>query len=276
MKLTWLAIPAVLALAACGAPQRVPDSGAGVGFGDYAEYELQRARREAQLRGAEPATAPVLPRAMTGAAPAPGAVSSSDLAAAGIGAAQTPGQTAAQPQQQVASAAPGGFSTPTRAPTAQAVAYGRDGFVEASPRNAAPQVFNNPGISDEQDFEAVASRESIQSDAERREQQQAAYQVVNPTAIPERSGDTGPNIVAYALQTTNAKGQQVYSRLGFSGQSRFQRNCAKYRSPDEAQRDFLARGGPGRDRLGIDPDGDGFACGWDPAPFRLAARGASN
>ena len=25
-----------------------------------------------------------------------------------------------------------------------------------------------------------------------------------------------------------------------------------------------------RDRMGLDPDGDGFACAWDPAPFRLA------
>ena len=49
-----------------------------------------------------------------------------------------------------------------------------------------------------------------------------------------------------------------------------QRNCADYRTPDEAQRDFLTRGGPERDSRGLDPDGDGFACGWDPAPFRAA------
>ena len=33
---------------------------------------------------------------------------------------------------------------------------------------------------------------------------------------------------------------------------------------------FLAAGGPERDRKGIDPDGDGFACGFNPAPFRAA------
>ncbi|NDH39999.1 MAG: hypothetical protein EBY45_06195 [Gammaproteobacteria bacterium] len=27
---------------------------------------------------------------------------------------------------------------------------------------------------------------------------------------------------------------------------------------------------PERDPMGLDPDGDGFACGWDPEPFRLA------
>jgi len=39
-------------LAACD-PQ-VPNSGEGVGFNDYAEFELERARREAQLRGTAP------------------------------------------------------------------------------------------------------------------------------------------------------------------------------------------------------------------------------
>ena len=32
---------------------------------------------------------------------------------------------------------------------------------------------------------------------------------------------------------------------------------------------FLEAGGPKRDRKGLDPDGDGFACAWDPRPFRL-------
>ena len=29
-------------------------------------------------------------------------------------------------------------------------------------------------------------------------------------------------------------------------------------------------GGPERDQFGIDPDGDGYACSWDPSPFRKA------
>ena len=45
--------------------------------------------------------------------------------------------------------------------------------------------------------------------------------------------------------------------------------CARYGSPDLAQQAFLAAGGPDRDRRGLDPDGDGFACAWDPRPFRL-------
>jgi hypothetical protein len=208
-----------LTLAAC-AP-RVPDSGA--------------AMREAQLTGTfgdQPASF---------GAPAGGAIASTELSAAGIGAAS--GQD-----------------------------LERRGGVQASPTNAMPTA-NGAAISDEQSFDAVAGRETIQSDAERRAQQAAAYQVIQPTALPQRAGDTGPNIVEYALNAPNKRGQEWYSRfvLGTMG-NRFERNCAAYRSPDEAQRDFLARGGPERDPKGIDPDGDGFACGWDPAPF-LAAVG---
>lgn len=148
----------------------------------------------------------------------------------------------------------------------------RGSGIEAAPGNVAPALRSHPGISDEQDFEAVSERESIESDAARRARQAAAYEVIAPEAVPTRTGAAGPNIVQYALQTTNAKGQKIYSRLNIAAQSRFQRNCARYTSPDEAQRDFLARGGPERDTLGLDPDGDGFACGWDPAPFRAVAR----
>ncbi|CAN0586593.1 unnamed protein product, partial [Ectocarpus sp. 12 AP-2014] len=42
---------------------------------------------------------------------------------------------------------------------------------------------------------------------------------------------------------------------------------------DQAQIAFLEAGGPEKDRNGMDPDGDGFACNWDPTPFRRAAQG---
>lgn len=193
---------------------------------------LAAARAEREAQLTGRATAP----SFGAPAPAANAISSSDLSAAGID-------------------------------------VERRGGVQASPTNAAPSVAGGAAISDEQSFEAVANRETIESDAARRAEQAAAYQVVQPTALPQRAGDTGPNIVEYALNAPNKRGQEWYSRfiLGTMG-GRFERNCASYRSPDEAQRDFLARGGPERDPRGIDPDGDGFACGWDPAPF-LAAVG---
>lgn len=65
----------------------------------------------------------------------------------------------------------------------------RRGGVQASPANAAPRLAS--GISDEQDFDAVSSRESIESDAARRASQAAQYQVVQPGALPTRTGATG-------------------------------------------------------------------------------------
>ena len=275
-RLVFLAV--IGGLSAC-APQRVPDSGEGVGFSDYAQYELDRARREAALSGVPATTGAFVGAAPVGVTPlgqtgvgqtgfgqtglgqtalpvTPGAIPTSDLAAAGIGA----------PLNATNLALPG-----SAVPTAPGQPdLNRTGGLQASPGNAAPVLLNNPGISDEQEFDAVAGRESIASDAERRAEQAAAYAVIQPTAIPERAGNSGPNIIEYAINAPNAKGQEYYSRFVWSGQGRFERNCASYISPDEAQRDFLSRGGPDRDPRGIDPDGDGFACGWDPAPFRLA------
>ena len=155
-------------------------------------------------------------------------------------------------------------------PENSAIDPNRVAGLDATPSNPAPLSANNPNISDEQSFDAVAGRETIESDAERRAAQAAAREQIEPPAVPTRPSDTGPNLVEYALNAPNVKGQEWYSRSLLSGQNRFQRNCAAYATPDDAQRDFMSRGGPERDRLGIDPDGDGFACGWDPAPFKVA------
>ena len=147
-----------------------------------------------------------------------------------------------------------------------------NGVVQASPSNPPPLLLDNPGISDENDFGAVGERRSIETDAQRLEQAKANYKVIEPTALPSRVS-TGPNIVAYALETKNPRGTKIYNRVGLTSQSRYEKNCAKYRSNDQAQTAFLTKGGPTIDRLGLDPDGDGFACGWDPSPFRKAAGG---
>jgi len=89
--------------------------------------------------------------------------------------------------------------------------------------------------------------------------------VVQPGPLPSRP--EGVNIALFANQTTNAVGQSIYprtvgARVGSVG------NCGRFRDADAAQRAFLSGGGPDADRYGIDPDGDGFACKWDPAPYR--------
>lgn len=294
--------PLALSLAACAPPDRFP-SDAGVGFGDYDAYA---ANREAQLTGQMTGQPPgsfaaaqlpqTSPYGLPPAAAAPGGIGSADLAAAGIGAGA--GGIAGGPPVPTAllgAPPPPGVTAPAATGGLVGVASGgpvgeinmmRSTGIEASPSNAAPVLVGavptaNPtvpatagtGISDEQDFAAVSSRESIESDAARRAQQASQYQVVQPTALPPAPADTGPNIVQYALSAPNAKGQEWYSRFAFAGEGRQRRNCGRYASPDEAQRDFLARGGPERDPRGLDPDGDGFACAWDPAPFRAAVSG---
>ena len=52
---------------------------------------------------------------------------------------------------------------------------------------------NNVSISDEQDFDAVADRESIESDAERIKKNREQYQVIEPGDLPKRT-NAGPNI----------------------------------------------------------------------------------
>ena len=223
-----LSLVALGALAACS-PQ-VPDSGAGVGFGSYAEYQAQQAQRASQLQGQS--------------LPPPATVSSVPLGSV----------PPLDPDEQLA------------ADTAAALNSGR-APLEASPSNPPPVAVNAAGISQENDFEEVSELRSIETDAAAIARNRAQYVVIQPTELPRRSGDGGPNIVEYALRTTNPKGVSLYRRSSLNFQNHA-RNCAEYPSADQAQIDFLARGGPQRDRRGLDPDGDGFACDWDPRPFR--------
>lgn len=233
---------ALLALVACApsTPEGSTNSGSGVGFGSYDEYQ---ARRDAQLAG--------------NGLPAPHVVTATPLGGAGSDADDLAAQTRA---------ALGGDAAASVGDTGRAV-------VQAGSNTPAPQVSNSPGISAENNFDAVSSSRSIQDDAARVAAQQQQYQVAAVEALPTRSSD-GPNIVAYAISTKHAPGTQVYKRGGLlNNQAKHERNCAAYSGPDLAQIDFLSKGGPERDRLALDPDGDGFACSWDPRPFRKAAGG---
>lgn len=142
--------------------------------------------------------------------------------------------------------------------------------LQASPANPVPG--GHAGISNENDFSAVSARRDIEDDAARIAAVRAQRQVITPTALAPRSA-SGPNIVEFALRTSHQPGQKLYGR-GYRRASRTAQACASYASPDQAQIAFLAAGGPERDREGLDPDGDGFACGWDPRPFR-AVRGGT-
>jgi hypothetical protein len=243
-----------LAVAGCETTP-IPDSGEGVGFQDYTTYQRSR---EATLAGSTgvvgTGVTPIAPTTGFSTAVVGAAIDEADGLATSQPVAQQPGA----PLQGVVI----GSTEPNRprgnAPAGIKVEAGETAAVRA-------------GISDENDFAAVAARETIQSDAERIAQNRAQYQVVQPGALPKRPGDTGPNIVEYALATTHAPGTQLHKRSSLRA-NRAAAICARYGSPDQAQEAFLAKGGPDRDRLGVDPDGDGFACGWDPRPFRTALR----
>jgi len=236
-------VVAFAALAACS--PGIPESGAGVGFDDYDAYQAQRAAREAELTGS--------------ALPSPNAVSSEAVSGTGTPAGDDAASVAAETSAALSE---------TQANSGQTV-------IHADPNNPAPQTVSTAtGISGENDFNAVGNQRSIEDDAQLMAQNRSQYKVIEPTALPTRSGTGGPNIVEYALASTNPRGSKVYRRSGLNSQAKSQRNCAKYASADQAQIDFLSKGGPNRDRLGLDPDGDGYACTWDPAPFRNAVPGS--
>lgn len=109
---------------------------------------------------------------------------------------------------------------------------------------------------EEQKIDAAIAQRKLDED-------RAKLVIVQPGRLPDRV--EGVNIARYARQTTNAVGEKIYRRSGVFGLSTA---CRKFSSDDEAQRAFLAGGGPSEDKYGLDPDGDGFACDWDPAPYR--------
>jgi hypothetical protein len=236
-----LAACALGVVAACQ-PAAPEDSRFGAGFDQT--FDAQRANRDAALAGGLPS--------------APG-VNAQPLPAAG-----SPEDTAAQTAAILAQT--GGFADVER----QAAAANNSGIapLEASPGNAEPGVVNaNTGISQENNFDAVSGQRSIESDAARIAANRAQYQVIQPQALPER-GESGPNIVAFALATNHPVGTKLYRRSGFNAANRYNRSCSVFRHQDQAQIAFLEAGGPERDRQGMDPDGDGYACTWDPSVYR--------
>ena len=238
---------AALGLAACQ-PEAPEDSRFGVGFDQT--FDAQRTNRDAALAG-------------TNAVPAAPTISAQPLPATGS-AADTAAQTTAILAQ-------------TRSSDAESLAAAANNSgvapIVASPSNPPPAVLDNAsGISQENNFDAVSGQRSIEGDAARLAANRAQYQVIQPQALPERT-DTGPNIVAYALSTSHPVGTKVYRRSGFNAKNRYARSCSQYRHQDHAQTAFLEAGGPQRDRSGMDPDGDGYACRWDPSVFRNVSGG---
>lgn len=239
---------ALVLVSAC-TPPAPADRVGGVGFGDYDEYQRRQAAAQAQRYApAQSVQGPAQNAAVPFPSSGTGAPTAAELAQAGVTGAAPLAQTQAQVPVQ------------TAAPQTSTVATVPDAALPVS----------NTGISDEQDFQAVSSRESIESDKERIAQNRAQYQQIQPGALPARTG-TGDaaRIIEYAVKAPNRLGEAIYPRSSIA-LANHDRACARYDNPEAAQEAFLKSGGPKRDPKNLDPDGDGFACRWDPTPFQKA------
>ncbi len=290
---------AALGLAACS--PAVPDSGLGVGFQDYDTYI---ANRQAVLAQPMSAGTGILPQPSAGFSAAGAAAAIASAQGTAPQSAGDPNPLAPRSLQEQAALLGGAQPAPVSsiaAPLAPAPAPAPDpnagrvigaaplapaatgdlapattgGLAAVRPRGNAPTGITETvsemaavgGVSDEQDFEAVAARETIESDKARIERNRAQYQIDQPGALPQRTGQVGPSIVEYALATQHPVGVKLFRRSPFKFK-KVEVACAPYANADLAQEAFLGAGGPDRDRLGVDPDGDGYACGWDPSPYR--------
>lgn len=289
MRTPFVVMMLAVGVAACD--PKVPESGAGAGFQGYNSYirNSETTGATAPYDQAAPAASPgfstdsvaaAIDNAQTGAvgpaggAPldptgqiAAGAVPSDPTYAQQPPAGQLIGGQVGVPQAEGQTGAP---TSPTGLPPIDpAACAGRGNSFAGIKETTAEMNYATGGVSDEQDFNAVKGRETIASDKQRIACNREQIVVVQPGALPERPGNEGPNIAAFALATTNAPGVKMYNRPPFY-LTNPEKACAKFASPDLAQQAFLAAGGPQRDSKALDPDGDGFACAWDPRPFRNA------
>jgi hypothetical protein len=257
-RLSLKAAASLTALAACTSPAPYEQQVGGVGFGSYSEYQAQR---EASLNSGLPnGPGPVNPYGPSqnayGALPPAGQTTPGGLPPSVIAAVDA-AQPGAQPLQPIAPL-----------PSQQAPVAGTPGVASAAAAAARP--VNNSGISDENDFNAVASRETIESDKARIEANKAQYVQIAPGALPERTDTNAVSpVIEYAINAPNRLGESIYDRGGIALGST-DKACARYSSSAAAQEAFLKAGGPKRDPKNLDPDGDGFACRWDPTPFQKA------
>lgn len=263
--ITLAGVTALLALPAClgeNGGANYAGMSSGVGFGDYQRYlhDRESARRGTAPYSVPPQGTPSSAPPMAGQQP----LQHSGISQTALQSPQTSGAPLSAPMNAVPAAGPLAGPSPIT-PPAGAPTFGTTPAFEAGPSV-------RPGISDEQDFEAVAARETIESDRARLEQQRAQYQIVPVDTVPDASVRSGPNVIEYALATNHPVGVQQHRRLNPLRWSRWENACLRFHNQDAAQEAFLAAGGPERDPNHLDPDGDGYACWWDPAPYRQAMR----
>ena len=133
-----------------------------------------------------------------------------------------------------------------------------------------PQEFDEFGrtVSDEQDFASVVQRETIESDSQRIKDTEEKLVIYDPIEHPEKVGQS--DVVSFALNTKHTPGTVLFRRnTAFFNRNNYLERCNAYVDSEAAQQAFLDAGGPENDDLNLDPDGDGFACSWNPVKYRL-------
>jgi hypothetical protein len=234
-------VAALATLAACSSAPN--DVGEGVGFSDYQSYQTRRA-----AIGTPVAPPQAQPRRTVQTALPPADVTAQPFGTTPSGQAWTPGSP-----QAAGDAGLRDVASLASAAIAEAEGRGAMGAAPAAPAPvaSAPPAGNGAGLPP-----VTASGDNF---------------VAPP--LPEGMAVLGANVVAFALSTRNAVGERVHARnplrLG-----RPEVRCGDFRTTDLAQDWFLTNDGPERDRAGLDPDGDGFACNWDPERYRAEARAA--
>lgn len=94
-----------------------------------------------------------------------------------------------------------------------------------------------------------------------------------PASAPEAT-QTNPDsdiLGRYAKSHQYAPGTLVYPRIA-GGKGQASNACNRYKNADTAQLAFMSAGGPEKDTMVIDPDGDGFVCGWEPGVYLAQQR----
>lgn len=95
------------------------------------------------------------------------------------------------------------------------------------------------------------------------------------TALPQPVVTVPPSAVIVTTPTSTAVTPVQSRRLSTNVQPLYPRtgsatgDCTAFPTPESAQRAFRNEGGPQRDPLGLDPDGDGNACSYRPAAVTL-------
>ncbi|MEM8869185.1 MAG: hypothetical protein AAGB10_13115 [Pseudomonadota bacterium] len=190
--------------------------------------------------------------------------------------------TALAGSQQTATAVPGAprsVLTPQLDPNAAlaqdvtaALAATPSAAAPADPAAAAGALDGDIGIDpNDESINLALSSQAVQERQravaqQRREAAQQQLEIVQPEPVPQQ--DLNANVVAFARQTTHPVGTRTYNRPAFRDRLQSASVCRRFGNEDEAQRQFLANGGPNTDRFNLDPDGDGFACKFDPEKYR--------